>query len=253
MTTLRQWLECEPFALSLSAGFFGFFAHAGMLRALEDEGLTPTRVSGSSAGALVAGLWGSGRHSSDLERMLAMLKRQEFWDPGFGAGLLKGDRFRQKLHSELAVRTFDDCRVPVAISVFDVFGRRGAVVESGDLAAAIHASCTYPGLFQPVKIAGRTYIDGGITDRSGLRGMPKGERVLYHHLSTRSKVRGRSKKLSWFPRRDGMLPLIIADIPAVGPFKLHRGMVAFEVARKAVQGALDTTVPEPGGDPHVIG
>src|SRR4051794_5541513 len=56
-TTLREHLREGPFALTMSSGFFAFFAHTGFLTVLEDEGLLPTRVSGSSAGALVAGAW----------------------------------------------------------------------------------------------------------------------------------------------------------------------------------------------------
>ena len=53
--TLRSWLLEAPFALSLSAGFFGFFAHAGFVAALEDAELAPALLSGSSAGALISG------------------------------------------------------------------------------------------------------------------------------------------------------------------------------------------------------
>ncbi|MGB1581430.1 MAG: patatin-like phospholipase family protein, partial [Nevskiales bacterium] len=58
--SLREWLSESAFGLTMSSGFFGFFAHSGMLSALEDEGLTPARLSGSSAGALTAALWASG-------------------------------------------------------------------------------------------------------------------------------------------------------------------------------------------------
>ena len=53
--TLRTWLTEAPFTLGMSSGFFGFFAHAGVLAALEEQGLTPRAVAGSSAGALVTG------------------------------------------------------------------------------------------------------------------------------------------------------------------------------------------------------
>ena len=62
--TLRTWLSEAPFSLTLSSGFFGFFAHAGVMTVLEDEGFVPSRVSGSSAGALVGGLWAAGVSAS---------------------------------------------------------------------------------------------------------------------------------------------------------------------------------------------
>ena len=58
--TLRAWLQAEPFTLAMSSGFFGFYVHAGALTALVDAGLNPVAVTGSSAGALVTGLYAGG-------------------------------------------------------------------------------------------------------------------------------------------------------------------------------------------------
>ena len=88
--TLQDWLSQEPFTLTLSSGFFSFFAHTGMLAALEEQDLLPQRVTGSSAGALVAACWASGLSTAELKNILFELKRSDFWDPGFGWGLLKG-------------------------------------------------------------------------------------------------------------------------------------------------------------------
>ena len=66
--TLEEWLREAPFALGMSSGFFGFFAHTGVVTVLEDEGLLPSRVSGSSAGALVGGAWAAGVRSNAERR-----------------------------------------------------------------------------------------------------------------------------------------------------------------------------------------
>ena len=63
-----DWLSEEPFTLLSSAGFFGFFAHAGLLAALEQTGLSPRRVAGASAGALAGGLWAAGSCASGSSR-----------------------------------------------------------------------------------------------------------------------------------------------------------------------------------------
>ena len=55
--TLGEWLSAEPFSLALSAGFFGFFAHCGVLQALSARGLVPARLSGASAGARSVAAW----------------------------------------------------------------------------------------------------------------------------------------------------------------------------------------------------
>ena len=69
--TLREALREGPFTLAMSSGFFGFFAHCGVLSVLEDEGLVPSRASGSSAGALVTGAWAAGLDAGTLARAAA--------------------------------------------------------------------------------------------------------------------------------------------------------------------------------------
>ena len=82
----RDWLASQPFTLALSAGFFGFFAHTGVLQALEEAGLRPRRIVGVSAGALAGGLWASGLSAAELAEELVRLRRVDFWDPGLPLG-----------------------------------------------------------------------------------------------------------------------------------------------------------------------
>ena len=225
--TLRDWLREGPFALAMSSGFFGFFAHCGVLTVLEDEGLLPTRLSGSSAGALVTGAWASGLDAVRLRDELMVLERAHFWDPRLGLGLLAGRLFRDKLDALLPTRDFTRCRAPVAISIYELLRLRTRVAEIGDLSAAIHASCALPGLFHPVWIDGAPFIDGGVADLPGLAGIAVGSRVLHHGLG-----RGRARP------RPGLAALRIDGLPRVGPFRLHQGARAFDHARRATQHAL---------------
>jgi NTE family protein len=235
---LRAWLRERPFALGLSSGFFGFFAHTGVMSVLEEEGLLPARLSGSSAGALIGGLWAAGLSATRLRDELFALRREHFWDPGPGFGLLRGRLFRERLVDLLPVTTFAACRVPLAISVYDVLSLCTRVIDTGDLASAIQASCAVPLLFHPIWLGGRPLLDGGIADRPGLIGIPPGERVLYHHLASRSPWR-----LSVaFPSRADLTALVIADLPRVGPFRLPEGARAFEAARAATLEALDRPI-----------
>ncbi|AKU92742.1 hypothetical protein AKJ08_3129 [Vulgatibacter incomptus] len=237
--TLAEWLAEEPFALAMSSGFFSFYAHTGFLAALEDAGLTPARVSGSSAGALVGGAWAAGVDAPVLAAELERLERRDFWDPGFGPGLLRGRLFRERIEGLLPAETFDRCRVPAAVSVFDVRSRKTRVIEMGRLGPAICASCAVPFLFQPVRIEGRSYFDGGILDRPGLAGMPPSTpRVLHHHIASRSPWRMSAEP----PSRQGMLSFVIDGLPRSGPFRLEEGRRAFSLAREATRRALDQPV-----------
>lgn len=237
--TLREWLSERPFGLALSSGFFGFFAHCGVISVLEEEGLLPTRLSGSSAGALVAGLWAAGVPAGRLGDELRALRREHFWDPALGLGLLRGRLFRRRLEALLPVETFADCRVPVAVSVHDLLGGQTRVVDQGSLAPAIHASCSVPFLFHPVRLNGWLVVDGGVSDRPGLAGMPLGGRLLHHHLAARSPWRRRGSRSLRVPRRPGLTALVIDDVPRVSPFHLDRGPAALHHAQEATRVALD--------------
>lgn len=254
MPTLREWLGEAPFTLGLSSGFFGFFAHAGVVGVLEEEGLLPAALCGSSAGALVGGLWGAGLPAGRLREELLRLRRQDFWDPGLGLGLLRGERFRARLEALLPARTFEACRWPVALSVFDLAARRTEVLRRGELAPAIHASCAAPVLFQPVRIGGRAYLDGGVEDRHGLAGLggPEGlaaqgggARVLYHHLTSRSPWRRKGSPALAVPVRPGLQAVALHGLPRLGPFRLERGAEALRLAAEGMRAALDREAAPP--------
>lgn len=238
--TLGDWLHERPFALAMSSGFFSFFAHTGMLSSLVRRGLVPRAVAGSSAGALVGGAWAAGVEPDVLASRFERLERREFWDPAPGAGLLAGRRFDQLLREMLPTTDVARCRVPVKISVFDIARRKTAVLADGDLAHAIRASCCVPALFHPVRIAGRAYWDGGILDRPGLAGLANDDRVLFHHIASKSPWR---HKLD-VPRRPGMITLVIDDLPRSGPFRLDAGRRALVLARDAMVRALDARIED---------
>ena len=239
MPTLREWLAEAPFTLGLSSGFFGFFAHAGVVAALEAERLLPARICGSSAGALTGGLWAAGLPAERLCRELLALRRQDFWDPAPGLGLLRGARFRARLEALLPVRTFEGCPRPFAVSAWDVLARRTAVLAAGPLAPAIYASCAAPVLFQPIRIDGRLYADGGVGDRHGLAGRGPPGRLLYHHLTSRSPWRRPGSPALRIPVQPGLQAVALQGIPRLGPFRLARAAEALERAAEGFRAALD--------------
>ena len=245
--TLREALSEAPFGLTMSSGFFGFFAHTGMLTALLEAGLAPVRVTGSSAGALVGGLWAAGLDLAQARAALEGLTRGDFWDPGPGLGFLRGKKFRRLLESLLPAAAFGQTRIPFAASVYDPVARRTVVLTEGDLATAIQASCAVPFMFHPVRIGARLYVDGGVADRPGLAGMPAGSRVLYHHLASRSPWR-RAASMG-IPRREGLVALAIHALPRPHPFDLAAGPRAIELALARTREAL--TRPVEDGAVHV--
>jgi NTE family protein len=244
-TSLAGHLAARPFALALSSGFFGFYAHAGVILALEEAGLVPARLSGSSAGALVAGVWAAGVPARAMADELLALERGHFWDPAPGFGLLRGHLFRRRVEELVSSAQFASCRVPLAMSAFDIAARRTVVLDSGDLASAVCASCAFPGLLHPVRRDGRLLYDGGIADRPGLAGLagqPAGEPTLHHHLASRSPWRRPGSPSLAIPVRADTISLRIAGLPRVHPFRLAAGRAALHAAHRAMRRALSAPV-----------
>ena len=141
---------------SMSSGFFRFYAHMGVLHALEENNCLRVRsCSGSSAGALVTAFLASGMKPTDMPERVFSIKRENMWDVGIGLGLLKGQLFQQILEKQFPVQTFEECPIPLGVTAYDVLGFKTNCITTGNLATAVRASCTFPGLFQPVVIDSR--------------------------------------------------------------------------------------------------
>jgi len=253
----------------LSSGFFGFFAHAGFALAMEELGLRPAAAAGSSAGAIVAAMWASGRSGAEMRERLAAIRRSDFWDPTGPIdwlrgppGILRGDAMERLLDEHLACATFEACRFPVAVNAFDIAGRRAVVFSSGPLAPAVRASASLPGLFRPALVGGRWHLDGGLVEKTPVAWLLERsdiDLVIIHHLRSAAPslprnpgalqilraaigaLRGRVDEATLdAARRSGRRLLIVEpDVPHVGPFALDRGPDAFEAARSHARRALD--------------
>lgn len=241
------WLEESPFTLMLSAGFFGFFSHTGLLRALEERGLRPQRVIGCSAGSLAGGLWASGMDAGAIADELVSLRREDFWDPGLPiGGLLRGKKFRDHLGlllGRLGIERIEQTPLEFSPVVHDVLRRKPLALREGRLDEAIVASCTVPLMFRPVWSEGRLLVDGGVSDRNGFTALDGDERVLLHFLPSRRKVKwgAPAPMPEEVPGADSLL-LVTPDLPKVTPFRLEEGAVAYARTYEHAQRWLDETV-----------
>ena len=245
MRTLRDWLAETPFTLVMSSGFFGFFAHAGVVSVLEEQGLRPARVAGSSAGALVGALWGAGIPAARIREELLGLRREHFWDLWPGLGLLRGRLFRARLERVLPVRDASRrarCRWPSRCGTSSRAGpwccRAVRSLRRSTRPVRFRCSSTRCG------IGGRLYADGGIADRPGLAGVAEGERVLYHHLTSRSPWRRKGSPALRVPARRGLEAIALDGLPRLGPFRLGLGQEAMERAAEGAREALDRSPPQ---------
>jgi NTE family protein len=153
----------KPLYLALSGGGAHAAAHAGVLRALDREGVAVAGVAGVSGGALVAAAWAGGADLGKLVERAASLHPWT-WVRGWGGGLLSGTRLGAMIDEFLPVPTFEGLRVPVVVLATDVDTGEPVVLREGDVREAVRASCSFPGVFPPMLLNGRRLFDGGVSE-----------------------------------------------------------------------------------------
>ena len=153
--------------LALGAGAARGFAHIGVIKALEAQGIRPDIVVGSSAGSVIAALLASGATGNDLNRLALNLDEATIADWGlpfagrFG-GLIKGDALQNMVNREVQNKAIEQMRIPLGIVATELQSGKGVLFRTGNTGQAVRASCSVPGVFQPTLIGGKEYLDGGL-------------------------------------------------------------------------------------------
>ena len=153
--------------LALGAGAARGFAHIGVIKALEAQGIRSDIVVGSSAGSVIAALLASGATGNDLNRLALNLDEATIADWGlpfagrFG-GLIKGDALQNMVNREVQNKAIEQMRIPLGIVATELQSGKGVLFRTGNTGQAVRASCSVPGVFQPTLIGGKEYLDGGL-------------------------------------------------------------------------------------------
>lgn len=147
-------------ALALSGGGARGLAHLGVLQILEREGLSPSFVAGSSMGGLVGALYSAGLPSDDLVQIARHFRFPRWFLPG---GLLSWDQIFPSA-AEALPATFEELATPLAVTAVDIEEGSQVVLHSGNLPAAVRATCALPGVLPPERIGGRWLVDGGVAN-----------------------------------------------------------------------------------------
>ncbi|MGE9270106.1 MAG: patatin-like phospholipase family protein [Verrucomicrobiales bacterium] len=170
--------------LALGGGGVRGLAHISLLRVLEEEGIVPTAIAGTSMGSLIGTWVARGRKSDDIrewverhvfipEHGLSELWKKGkdlshwlgFFRPTLGKGaFISADGFLDFLLKELEIKHFDDLPIPFHAVAADFHTFRKVVFTDGPLKPALKASMAIPGVFEAVKHQGRLLVDGGIAD-----------------------------------------------------------------------------------------
>jgi NTE family protein len=151
--------------LVLSGGGARGFAHLGLIQALNEAGIFPDIISGTSAGALAGVLYADGYTPKEILHLMNTGSRLDFMRPALPReGLLQIGGIIKILKSCLSAKTFEELKIPLYVTATDLNNGRAEYFSSGNLIDPVIASASIPVLFQPVMINDIYYVDGGVLD-----------------------------------------------------------------------------------------
>jgi NTE family protein len=151
--------------LALGGGAARGFAHVGVIAALEEAGIKPDLVVGTSAGSLVAAIYASGKTAAQLQEVALKMEEAEITDwmlPFFGRGILRGEALANYINRQVNNKLIESLSIPLGIVATDLRSGQGVLFRQGDTGLAVRASSSVPSVFNPVKIGDREYVDGGL-------------------------------------------------------------------------------------------
>lgn len=170
----------KKIGIAFGSGGARGIAHILMIEALDELGIKPSVISGSSIGAIIAAFYAAGFSAKEMREILNQLTNPKsstvfdfllksdlvklitMFDPQFiKSGIIKGDKFQHYLETHLKISRFDDLKIPLKIVATDYWNKEQVIFEKGELFPAIRASYSLPGLFTPIKIRNKILIDGG--------------------------------------------------------------------------------------------
>ncbi len=151
-------------ALVLGGGAARGFAHIGVIKALEAQSIVPDIVVGTSAGSVVGVLYAAGLDGFALQKLALGMQEDMVTDWTLpNRGVLKGEALQEFINRNVKNQPLQKLRRPVGVVATDLLSGEMMLFRRGDAGIAVRASSAVPGVFQPVEISGREYVDGGLT------------------------------------------------------------------------------------------
>jgi NTE family protein len=156
-------LKPPRIGLALGGGAARGFAHIGVIQVLEEAGIKPDLVVGTSAGSLVAAVYASGKNGQSLGTLAETMDESAITDWSLpGRGLIRGEALARFVREQTGGLTIEQMRMPLGIVAADLANGEAVLFRRGDTGQAVRASSAVPAVFQPVPINGREYVDGGL-------------------------------------------------------------------------------------------
>ncbi len=156
-------LKPARIAVVLGAGAARGFAHVGVLKVLESNKIPVHMIVGTSAGSFVGSLYAYGFNAFELQKLSFAIERDDIIDLTIpDNGFIKGEKLEGYINYILRNTPIEKLKIPFYAVAADIQNGREVIFGSGNTGTAVRASCSIPGVFIPVNISGRTYVDGGV-------------------------------------------------------------------------------------------
>ena len=162
--------------LALGGGAARGFAHVGVIQVLQEAGIRPALVTGTSAGSLVAALYASGKTGAQLQHSAETMEEATIADwtlQIFTRGVLRGEALAKYVNAQVGQKPIEAMVIPLGIVATDLNSGNEVVFQRGDTGTAVRASSAVPAVFQPVKVGTREYVDGGLVSPVPVRAARK--------------------------------------------------------------------------------
>lgn len=243
--------------LALGGGAARGFAHVGVIKALEAQGIVPDIVVGTSAGAVVGSLYASGLNGFELQKLAMEMDEGQVGDWALpDRGVLKGEALQKFINRAVGNRPLE--KLPRSFAVVSTDLRSGELnfFRSGDTGMAVRASAAVPGVFQPVLISGREYVDGGLVSPVPVRVARSlgAQFVIAVDISAKPRdgktastvdvllqtfaIMGQSISRHETPEADIVIRPVTAELPATDFAGRHKAVLEGEKAAAAVMTEL---------------
>ena len=195
--------------LALGSGASRGLAHIGVLQVLEEHGIYPDFISGSSIGAIVGALYAAGVKPSMMEGIAKNIDVKGYYDIKVPRqGFIQGKKIEELMRLLTGDRTFDQLKIPLSITAVDLIKCETIILNQGKVYKAIRASISIPGIFVPVYDGDRVLVDGGLLERVPIRVVEEmgADIVIGVDVGFRGEHR----------RPNGLLEIILQSIDVMG-------------------------------------
>jgi NTE family protein len=155
--------EPARIALVLGGGAARGFAHIGVLKILESNGIPIHLIVGTSAGSFVGSLYAYGLNAYQIQKLSLDIQRSDIADFTIpDNGFIKGDLLEEYVNRMLRNTTMEKLRIPFYATATELPNGKETVFGTGNTGKAVRASCSIPGVFNPAMIGNKMYVDGGV-------------------------------------------------------------------------------------------